>query len=188
MLDPAFPAFLWAGSSVRQGRLEITTTKLSGAGMLKEFRDFAIKGNVVDLAVGIIIGAAFTAIVSSLVSDLLMPPFGFLLGGVDFSNDYLDLTQLSARAAETAGQTPDPKSLLSLATLKEAQDAGHTVMAYGKFINAVINFIVVAFAIFMMVRWISKMKKKQEAAPAAPTAPPADVVLLTEIRDLLAKR
>jgi len=156
--------------------------------MLKEFRDFAIKGNVVDLAVGIIIGAAFTAIVTSLVSDVIMPPIGWVMGGVDFSNYYADLTYWSAKAAETAGQTADPKALMAFPTLKAAQEGGHAVIAYGKFINAIINFLIVAFAIFMMVRWISKLKKKQAEAPAAPVAPPADIKLLTEIRDLLAKR
>ncbi len=157
--------------------------------MWKEFRDFAIKGNVVDLAVGIIIGAAFTAIVTSLVSDVLMPPLGWALGGIDFSNYYVDLTHLSARAAEAASQTPDAKALMTFATLKEAQEGGHAVVAYGKFLNAVINFLIVAFAIFMVVRWINRMKRKEAADPTPSAAPPpADVQLLTEIRDLLAKR
>jgi len=157
--------------------------------MFKEFRDFAIKGNVVDLAVGIIIGAAFTSIVTSLVSDVLMPPIGWAMGGIDFSNYYIDLTHLSARAAEAAGQTPDAKAMTVFATLKEAQEGGHAAVAYGKFLNAVINFLIVAFTIFMMVRWINKMKRKEAANPTPSTAPPpADVQLLTEIRDLLAKR
>jgi large conductance mechanosensitive channel len=157
--------------------------------MWKEFRDFAIKGNVVDLAVGIIIGAAFTAIVTSLVSDVLMPPLGWALGGIDFSNYYVDLTHLSARAAEAAGQTPDAKALTIFPTLKAAQDGGHAVLAYGKFLNAVINFVIVAFAIFMVVRWINRLKRKEAADPTPSAAPPpADIQLLTEIRDLLAKR
>src|SRR5262245_50677986 len=157
--------------------------------MFKEFRDFAVKGNVVDLAVGIIIGAAFTAIVTSLVNDLVMPPIGYLMGGIDFSNYFVDLTHLSARAAETAGQTPDAKALIQFATLKEAQEGGHAVIAYGKFINAVINFLIVAFAIFMIVRWINSLKRKEAADPTPAAAPPpADIQLLTEIRDLLAKR
>ena len=157
--------------------------------MFKEFRDFAIKGNVVDLAVGIIIGAAFTAIVGSLVTDVIMPPLGWAMGGIDFSKYFLDLTYWSAKAAETAGRTPEAKALLSVATLKEAQEAGHAVIAYGKFLNAVLNFLIVAFAIFMIVRWINKLKRKEAADPTPSAAPPpADVVLLTEIRDLLAKR
>lgn len=154
--------------------------------MFKEFREFAIKGNVVDLAVGIIIGAAFTGIVTSLVNDILMPPLGYLMGGVDFSNYFIDLTYWSAKAAETAGQTPDPKALAVVTTLKEATDNSHTVVAYGKFINTLINFIIVAFAIFMIVRWINKLKR--QAPPPPPSEAPADVKLLTEIRDLLAKR
>jgi large conductance mechanosensitive channel len=155
----------------------------------KEFREFAIKGNVVDLAVGIIIGAAFTTIVTSLVNDLIMPPIGFLLGGIDFSNYYIDLTNLTARAAEAAGSTADSKAAMVFGSLKGAQDAGHAVIAYGKFLNAVINFLIVAFAIFMIVRWINKLKRKEAADPTPAAAPPpADIQLLTEIRDLLAKR
>ena len=155
----------------------------------KEFREFAIKGNVVDLAVGIIIGAAFTTIVTSLVSDIIMPPIGYVLGGIDFSNYFIDLTHLTASAAAAAGQTPDPKAAEVFYTLKAAQEGGHTVIAYGKFLNAVINFLIVAFAIFMIVRWINKLKRKEAADPTPASAPPpADIVLLTEIRDLLAKR
>lgn len=150
--------------------------------MWKEFRDFAIKGNVVDLAVGIIIGAAFTTIVTSLVNDILMPPLGYALGGIDFSNYFLDLSNLAAEAANLAG---GGAQAVAFASLAEAQKAGHAVIAYGKFINAVIGFLIVAFAIFMIVKQVNRMKKKQEATPSAP---PADVKLLTEIRDLLAKR
>ena len=157
--------------------------------MIKEFKEFAMRRNVLDMAVGIIIGAAFTAIVTSLVSDVLMPPLGWALGGIDFSNYYVDLTHLSARAAEAAGQTPDAKALLTFPTLKAAQDGGHAVLAYGKFLNAVINFVIVAFAIFMVVRWINRLKRKEAADPTPSAAPPpADILLLTEIRDLLAKR
>lgn len=153
--------------------------------MLKEFREFAVRGNVVDLAVGIIVGAAFTGIATSLVNDVLMPPLGFLMGGVDFSNYFVDLTYWSAKAAEAAGQTPNPKSLIVVETLKEATDNSHTVIAYGKFINTLINFIIVAFAVFLLVRWINKLRR--QTPPAAAEAP-AEVKLLTEIRDLLAKR
>lgn len=128
--------------------------------MLKEFKQFAMRGNVVDMAVGIIIGGAFGKIVSSFVGDVIMPPIGVLLGGVDFSN-------------------------LSL-TIKEATEtAPAVILSYGKFINTIIDFIIIAFAIFMAIKAMNSLKKKEEAAP--PPAPPADVQLLTEIRDLLKK-
>lgn len=155
-------------------------------GMLQEFREFAIKGNVVDLAVGIIIGAAFTAIVNSLVNDILMPPLGFLMGGIDFSNYFVDLTYWSAQAKTVAGATP--ADVQAIASLAEAQKAGHAVIAYGKFINACISFVIVAFAIFILVKQVNRLRKADAQKPAAPAAPPADVALLTEIRDLLAKR
>jgi large conductance mechanosensitive channel len=131
--------------------------------MMKEFKEFAMRGNVVDLAVGIIIGGAFGKIVSSLVSDVIMPPIGLMMGGVDFS---------------------------SLAvTLKAAEGANPAVtINYGVFINTVIDFIIVAFAIFMLIRAMNSLKKKEEAAPAPPPAPPKQEVLLAEIRDLLKSR
>jgi large conductance mechanosensitive channel len=125
--------------------------------MIKEFKDFAMRGNVVDLAVGIIIGAAFGKIVSSLVNDILMPPIGMLVGGVDFSS-------LAITIKEAAAGSPA------------------VVLRYGIFINAVIDFVIVAFAIFLLIRAINTFKKKEEAAPAAP---PRQEVLLSEIRDLL---
>ena len=129
-------------------------------GMMKEFKEFAVKGNVVDMAVGIIIGAAFGKIVSSLVGDVIMPPIGLILGGVDFSN-------------------------LSI-ILKEAVDKAPAVtLNYGKFIQTVIDFIILAFAIFLLVKGINALKRKQEEAPAEP---PKQEVLLTEIRDLLKKK
>lgn len=137
-------------------------------GIFKEFRDFAVKGNVVDMAVGIVIGAAFTAIVQSLVKDIITPPIGFLLGNVDFSNIYLILKD---------GKVAGP-----YASLKAAQDAGAITLNFGLFVNALISFTIVAFALFMVVKAINKLKKKQEAAPAKPTK---DQELLTEIRDLL---
>lgn len=128
--------------------------------MLREFKQFAMRGNVVDMAVGIIIGGAFGKIVSSFVGDVIMPPIGVLLGGVDFSN-------------------------LSL-TIKDATEtAPAVILSYGKFINTIIDFIIIAFAIFMAIKAMNSLKKKEEAAP--PPAPPADVQLLTEIRDLLKK-
>lgn len=138
--------------------------------MLKEFKDFAVKGNVVDMAVGIIIGAAFGKIVSSFVKDVVMPPIGMITGGVDFSDLAFEL-QAAVAANEAAGT--------------EAVEA--ISINYGVFMMAVIDFVIVAFAIFMMVKALNSAKKKEEAKPAAPAAPPKQEVLLEEIRDLLAK-
>jgi large conductance mechanosensitive channel len=137
--------------------------------MLKEFKDFAMRGNVVDMAVGIIIGAAFGKIVSSLVADVIMPPIGLALGGVDFSNLFIDL------------------SGAGYATLALAEEAGAPLIKYGAFINVVLDFLIVAFAIFMVIKGLNKMKKKEEEKPAEPPKPSAEEKLLTEIRDLLAK-
>lgn len=138
--------------------------------MLKEFRDFAMRGNVIDLAVGIIIGAAFTTVVNSLVKDIIMPPIGYLMNGIDFSNFFITLT---------GGEYP---------SLKAAQDAGVVSINYGVFINAVINFLIVAFAVFILVKQVNRFRKQEAAAPAAPPAPTTSEKLLTEIRDLLQKR
>jgi large conductance mechanosensitive channel len=138
--------------------------------MLKEFRDFAMRGNVLDMAIGIIIGGAFGKIVSSAVNDVLMPPIGLLLGGVDFSNLFVDLSG--------AGH----------ATLAAAKEAGAATINYGVFLNQVLDFAIVAFAIFMMVRAVNRLKKKQEEAPAAPPAPPRSEVLLEDIKNLLARQ
>jgi len=137
--------------------------------MLKEFKEFAMKGNVMDMAIGIVIGAAFSPIIKSLVSDVIMPPIGLLMGGIDFSNLMVSL---------------DGKEY---ATLAAAKEAGAATINYGSFINTVINFIIVAFAIFMLVKAMNAAKKKEEAKPAEPAAPPAQEVLLGEIRDLLKK-
>jgi large conductance mechanosensitive channel len=137
--------------------------------MLKEFKEFAMRGNVIDMAVGIVIGAAFGKIVSSFVADILMPPIGLLLGNVDFSDLYLNLTN-----------TP-------YATLAEAQAAGAATINYGLWLNSVLDFLIVAFAVFMVIRQMNRLKKKEEAAPAPPPAPSAEV-LLAEIRDLLKAR
>jgi len=134
--------------------------------MLKEFRDFALRGNVVDMAVGIIIGAAFGTIIKSLVSDVIMPPIGLLLGNVDFSNLFVTLS----------GEVQP--------TLEAAKKAGATTLNYGVFINTVISFIIVAFCVFLLIKQMNKLKKKEEAAPAEP---PKQEVLLEEIRDLLKK-
>ncbi len=138
--------------------------------MWREFRDFAMRGNVIDLAVGIIIGAAFTTIVNSLVNDLIMPPIGLLLGGIDFSDFFVTLK---------GGSFP---------TLAAAKTAGAVTMNYGLFINAVIRFVIVAFAIFILVKQINRLAKHGEPAPPPPPEPPRQEVLLAEIRDLLKAR
>jgi large conductance mechanosensitive channel len=140
--------------------------------MFKEFREFALRGNVLDMAVGIIIGAAFTTIVKSLVSDIIMPPVGVLMGGVDFSNYFIALTSNAAPA-----------------TLAAAQEAGIPVLTYGNFINATLNFAIVAFALFLVIRQMNKLKDRVAKGEApAPAAPPREQVLLEEIRDLLKAR
>ncbi|MBT0959272.1 large conductance mechanosensitive channel protein MscL [Alphaproteobacteria bacterium KMM 3653] len=142
--------------------------------MLSEFKDFIAKGNVMDMAVGIIIGAAFTAIVSSLVGDLINPIIGLFMGGVDFTNQYIVL------AGDVAAGT----------SLEAAREAGANVFAWGSFIMAIINFLIIAFVVFMLVRYVNKVKdatsKAEEAAPEEP-AGPTEVELLQEIRDALAK-
>lgn len=139
--------------------------------MLKEFREFAVKGNMLDMAVGIIIGAAFGTIVQSLVNDVIMPPIGLALGGVDFSDLFLTLRQ---------GAIPGP-----YLTLADATAAGAVTLNYGVFANAVVSFLIVAFSVFLVVRSFNKLRRKEEVAPAAPPPPSAEVTLLTEIRDLL---
>jgi len=142
--------------------------------MLKEFKEFAVKGNMLDMAVGIIVGAAFGTVVQSLVKDVIMPPIGMLLGGVDFTNLFLTL-----RAGDVAGP---------YATLAGAQDAGAVTINYGLFANAIISFLIVSFAVFLLVRSFNKLKRAEEEAPAPPPAPSAQEVLLAEIRDLLKAR
>ncbi|NNF13433.1 MAG: large-conductance mechanosensitive channel protein MscL [Gemmatimonadetes bacterium] len=139
--------------------------------MLKEFKEFAVKGNMLDMAVGIIIGAAFGTVVTSLVNDVLMPPVGMLMGGVDFTDLFITLQQ---------GVAPGPYS-----TLEAAQEAGAVTINYGMFVNSIVSFLIVAFAVFMVVRNFNKMKRQEEEAPKAPPAPSAEEVLLTEIRDAL---
>ena len=135
-------------------------------GMINEFKNFIARGNVFDMAVGIIIGAAFTTIVNSLVGDLIMPIIGVITSGVDFSDLFIALDGND------------------YANMEAAKVAGAAIVTYGVFINAVINFLIVAFVIFMLVKQVNRLKKEEAAAPAVP---PADVVLLTEIRDLLKK-
>lgn len=129
-------------------------------GMLKEFKEFAVKGNVVDMAVGIIIGAAFGKIVSSLVADVMMPPIGVVLGGVDFSE-------------------------LAVIIKQATEETSAVVISYGKFIQTVVDFTIIAFAIFIAVKLINTLKRKEEEAAKPPPSPSAEERLLTEIRDLL---
>lgn len=137
--------------------------------VLKEFKEFAMKGNVVDMAVGVIIGGAFGKIVGSLVNDVIMPPIGKLLGGVDFSSLFIDM------------------SGANYATLAEAQKAGAATINYGVFLNTIINFIIVAFCLFMVIKGMNTLKKKEAAAPGVPVVAPRNEILLEEIRDLLKK-
>jgi large conductance mechanosensitive channel len=137
--------------------------------MLKEFREFALKGNMVDLAIGVIIGAAFGGLVQSIVNDILMPIIGVATGGIDFSQMYVQLSGAPA------------------ATLAAAREAGATV-AYGNFITLLINFLIVAWVLFMVVKAMNRLKRQPPPAPAAAPPPTKEEVLLTEIRDLLAKR
>ena len=144
--------------------------------MIKEFRDFIARGNVFDMAVGIIVGAAFTAIVSSMVADLINPIIGLFTGGVDFTNNYLTLS----------GEVP------AGASLEAAREAGASIFAYGSFIMAVINFLIIAWVVFLMVKMVNRIKeaakKEEEAAPAPAPAGPTQEELLAEIRDLLKTR
>jgi large conductance mechanosensitive channel len=137
--------------------------------MLKEFREFAMRGNVIDLAVGIVIGAAFGAIVTSLVADVIMPLIGRATNGLDFTNYFIPLSDK-----------------VNATNLADAKKQG-AVLAYGNFIQLVVNFIIVAFALFIVIRIMNKLKRHEEAKPAEPPKPSAEVVLLTEIRDILKK-
>ncbi len=136
---------------------------------VQEFKEFAMRGNVVDLAVGVVIGAAFGKIVTSLVQDVIMPPLGAVLGGVDFNHLYVTLSN----------QTFE--------TLAEAEKAGVPLIKYGVFIQTIVDFVIIAFAIFVAVKAINKLKRQEEAAPAEPPPTPEDVILLREIRDALKK-
>jgi len=138
--------------------------------MLKEFKDFAMRGNVVDMAVGIIIGAAFGRIVSSFVNDVVMPPIGLAIGNVDFSNLFVNL------------------SSVAYDSVAAAEEAGAPIVKYGLFIQNVFDFVIVAFVIFMVIRSMNKMKKAEPEAPAAPPEPSTEEKLLTEIRDALRSR
>ncbi|MBK9116155.1 MAG: large conductance mechanosensitive channel protein MscL [Betaproteobacteria bacterium] len=142
--------------------------------MLKDFRDFALKGNVVDLAVAVIIGAAFGRIVDSLVKDIIMPVIGRVFGGLDFSNFFVMLGN-------------PPAGYSGPMTYEALTKAGVPLLAYGNFITIVINFVILAFVIFWMIRQLSAAKAKLDTAPSAPAPTPEDVLLLREIRDLLQK-
>ncbi|MBY0413383.1 MAG: large conductance mechanosensitive channel protein MscL [Bdellovibrionales bacterium] len=139
--------------------------------MLKEFKNFAVKGNVVDLAVGVIIGSAFGAIVKSLVDDIIMPPIGFVLGNVDFSNLFVVIKE--------GAKAPGP-----YATLADATNAGAVLLKYGAFANTIVSFLIVSFSVFLMINQLSKLKKDEPVADPGPTP---EVKLLAEIRDLLKK-
>src|SRR5471030_875150 len=157
------------GTGTTRDLLSVNAGKETDA-MLKEFKEFATKGNVIDLAVGVIIGAAFGKIVESVVTDLIMPVVGRVLGGLDFSNYFLALKDVPPGTA---------------VTLDAVKKAGVPVFAYGNFLTISINFIILAFIIFLLVRWINKMKRAEAAAPAEP---PEEVKLLREIRDNLKPR
>lgn len=141
-------------------------------GMMQEFKEFAVKGNVIDLAVGVIIGAAFAKIVDSVVSDLILPLVGAVIGKLDFSNLFIVLGSVPAGTATT---------------LDALKKAGVPVFAYGSFITVAVNFAILAFIIFLMIKQINRLKKETPVAPSAPVATPEDVVLLREIRDSLRK-
>ena len=142
-------------------------------GGVSEFQEFILKGNAFDLAVGVVIGVAFGGVVTSLVNDIMMPPIGAILGGINFSDYYADLSSFFGWREPVA-------------SLDAAIKAGHAVIAYGKFINALINLVIVGFVIFMLVKQINRFRRS-ETKPDVPEAPPEDVRLLTEIRDLLAR-
>ena len=141
--------------------------------IIKEFKEFAIKGNMMDLAIGVIIGGAFGKIIDSLVKDVLMPIINFIIGGeVNFTNKFIIL-----------GSSPE-----NITTLAQAQEAGLTVLAYGSFLTILINFLILAWVVFLLVKVMNRLRKKQEEAPAAPAPTPEDIQLLREIRDELKKQ
>ncbi|MBB2202386.1 large conductance mechanosensitive channel protein MscL [Gluconacetobacter tumulisoli] len=150
--------------------MALKTTSIHAPGWISEFRTFLMRGNVVDLAVGVIIGAAFTGIVNSLVKDVFTPLLGLLIGGIDFTNFFITL------------RGPH------LPTLADAQKAGAVTINVGLFLNAVIQFVIIGFVIFWVVKLVNKLTVKHEAAPAAPPPPPRSEILLQDIRDILAAK
>lgn len=142
-------------------------------GMMQEFKEFAVKGNVVDMAVGIIIGGAFGTIAKTLVSDVIMPPIGLLMGGIDLTNWFVTIKE---------GATAGP-----YATLEAAKEAGAVTMNLGSFLNSVISFLIVAFVVFLLIKQVNRLKKEEPAAEEAPAEPAEDILLLREIRDNLKK-
>ena len=142
--------------------------------MLKEFKEFAMRGNVVDMGVGIVIGAAFGAVVASFVGDVLMPVLGMLTGGVDFSNLFLLLRE---------GKTAAP-----YASLAAAKEAGAVAIGYGALVNTVVNFAIVAFALFLLIKGVASTKRQEATTPPPPAPPSKEEILLAQIRDLLARR
>lgn len=161
---------MWPGWCARGGLVTLAKLGQQGAKMLQEFKEFAIKGNVVDMGVGIVIGAAFTGIVNSFVGDIINPIIGLLTGGIDFSNLFLDLS---------GGDHP---------SLAAAKAAGAATINYGLFINAIVSFLIVAWVLFGVIKAVNTLKRRAAAAPAAPAPTPREVELLAEIRDLLAVR
>lgn len=149
-----------------------STVRLWGMSMIKEFKEFAVRGNVIDLAVGVVIGAAFGKIVTSMVNDIIMPPIGKAMGGVNFSDLFINLDPVKG----------------PFASLKAAKDAGAAVIAYGSFINTLIDFTIVAFCIFLLVKGVNRLKRKPVPPPATPPPPTKEELLLTEIRDILKAR
>jgi large conductance mechanosensitive channel len=166
-------------------------------GLISEFKTFAVKGNAVDLAVGVIIGAAFGRIVTSIVEDLIMPPIGKIVGNLDFSNLYVSLSEKidavnHSRAATqpTGGGISSLTGFLDTASrlpLAEARKIG-PVLAYGNFLTILLNFMIVAFCIFLLVKGINRMKRAEAAAPSTPPVPTKEELLLTDIRDILARK
>jgi large conductance mechanosensitive channel len=155
----------------------IRRTKMADMGLIAEFKTFIVKGNAIDLAVGIIIGAAFGALVKSLVDDVMMPPIGYLVGGVDFADKSIQLAPAVAKGATH----PIFQTVAS-------KDIPAVVISYGKFINSLIQLIIQGFCVFLLVKAINKLKRKEAVAPSTPPAPTTEEKLLTEIRDLLAQK